>query len=157
MEGWMKLGRNAPGREPRAWAGASVVELALLSPLLALIVIGTVDLGRAFIYYERLTAAVREGALYGTYQTDKSLISQRAYAETNGQLGTTGVDFIVDATSDVKFYVGVTTTEQTTALLGSGDSVEVTGHYQFRPLTSMLVRILPANYTIRKSVRMVLN
>jgi Flp pilus assembly protein TadG len=156
MEGWMKLGRNAPGRERRAWAGASVVELALLSPLLALIVIGTVDLGRAFIYYERLTSAVREGAIYGTYVTDSAAITQRAYTETNGQLGTTGVDFIVDPSTDVKFYAGATTTPRT-GKFQSGDSVEVTGHYRFRPLTSMLVRILPANFTVRKSVRMVIN
>ena len=155
----MKPQGNARGHRRRAWAGASVVELALLSPLLALIVIGTVDLGRAFIYYERLTSAVREGAIYGTYMTgstNSTAIARRAYAETNGQLGTPGVDFVVDPSTDVKFYVGATTTLQT-GNLGGGDSVEVTGHYRFRPLTSMLVRILPANFTIRKSVRMVIN
>jgi Flp pilus assembly protein TadG len=149
---WRRGLRRAGGR---AWAGTSLVELALLSPLLALILVGAVDLGRAFIYYERLTAAVREGAIYATYQTDKMSIRDRAYAETNGQLGTTGVDFVVDTTSDIKFYQGATTTVITTP--GSGDSVEVIGHYRFRPLTSTLVRILPANYQIRKSVRMVLN
>ena len=153
----MKLRRDVAGRARRSWAGVGVVELALIAPLLALIVIGTVDLGRVFIYYERLTAAVREGAIYGTYEQDKSLISQRAYAETNGQLGTTGVDFVVDPTSDVKFYEGTTMTLRTGNTFGSGDTVEVTGHYRFRPLTSMLIGILPQNYTIRKSVRMVIN
>jgi hypothetical protein len=153
----MRLGRRTAGRaRRRAWAGVGIVELALIAPVLALIVIGAVDLGRVFIYYERLTAAVREGAIYGTYVTDASLISQRAYAETNGQLGTTGVDFVVDPTSDVTFYVGATTTRQTGSF-DSGDSVEVTGHYRFRPLTSMLIGILPRDFTIRKSVRMVIN
>lgn len=153
----MRLLRNAPGHaRRRSWAGASVVELALIAPVLALIVIGAVDLGRAFIYYERLTAAVREGAIYGTYVTDPALIAQRAYAETNGQLGTTGVDFVVDPASDVTFYAGATTTLRTGSFQ-SGDSLEVTGHYRFRPLTSMLVGILPHDFTIRKSVRMVIN
>src|SRR3712207_4140 len=47
--------------------GQSLVELALTLPLLALILLGTVDLARAFFYYQRLTNAVREGALVGTF------------------------------------------------------------------------------------------
>src|SRR3954470_21636448 len=132
--------RRATGR---AWAGTNLVELALIAPVLALILVGTVDLGRVFIYYERLTSAVREGAIYGTYMPTATIIRDRAYAETNGQLGTTGVDFVIDSTSDITFYQGVTSIVTTTP--GSGDSVVVTGHYRFRPLTSMLVRILPAN------------
>jgi Flp pilus assembly protein TadG len=152
---WRRNFRRAGGRR---WSGTSLVELALTAPLLALILVGAVDLGRVFIYYERLTSAVREGAIYASYQTDKTSIRDRAYAETNGQLGTTGVDFVVDTTSDIKFYQGATTTEiASNKTPGSGDSVEVTGHYRFRPMTSTLVRILPANYQIRKSVRMVLN
>src|SRR5690349_19316204 len=132
---WRRKLRRAGGR---ARAGTSLVELALTAPLLALILVGAVDLARVFIYYERLTSAVREGAIYGTYitsakdlPTTATTIRDRAYAETNGQLGTTGVDFVIDTTSDIKFYQGATTTVTTKP--GSGDSVEVTGHYRFRP------------------------
>src|SRR3954453_9121183 len=101
---WRRGFRRAGGR---ARAGTSLVELALLSPLLALILVGTVDLGRVFIYYERLTSAVREGAIHGAYGATATAIRDRAYAETNGQLGTTGVDFVIDPDSDVKFYQGL--------------------------------------------------
>src|SRR3712207_1810203 len=45
--------------------GQSAVELALMMPLLALILLGATDLGRAFFYYTRLTNSVSAGAIYG--------------------------------------------------------------------------------------------
>src|SRR5256885_10200034 len=56
-----KPARGAPRR------GQSVVELALMMPLLALIMIGTLDLARAYFYYTRLTDSVIEGALIGVH------------------------------------------------------------------------------------------
>jgi hypothetical protein len=44
--------------------GASLVELALVLPLLALLAFGTVDLARAYRLDVRLTAAAREGAAF---------------------------------------------------------------------------------------------
>jgi Flp pilus assembly protein TadG len=46
-------------------AGQSLVELALLSPLLLLLMLGTLDLGRMYADYTDLKGAVREGAGYG--------------------------------------------------------------------------------------------
>jgi Flp pilus assembly protein TadG len=151
------------GREARP--GQGVVELALLMPVLALILLGAIDLGRVFIYHERLTNAVREGAIYGTRVPDPGAIASRAYAETANQLGTTGVgmDFQIDPTKDIIFYDGATTSPLApkpdaggTVKPSSGDTVEVTGRYRFRPLTSMIIRVLPASFTLRKSVRMVI-
>jgi hypothetical protein len=45
--------------------GQSLVEFALTLPLLLLIVIGTIDLGRAYFRTENLTNAVKEGAFFG--------------------------------------------------------------------------------------------
>ena len=45
--------------------GQSLVEFALTLPLLLLIVMGTVDLGRAYFRVENLTNAVKEGAFFG--------------------------------------------------------------------------------------------
>lgn len=44
--------------------GASLVELALVLPLLALLAFGTVDLARAYRLDVRLTSAAREGAAF---------------------------------------------------------------------------------------------
>ena len=140
-------------------------------PLLALLLIGAVDLGRAFIAYTRLTSVVREGALYGShFPASTAEIRNRAYGDTNGQLGTNDVDVIISATADIRCYQKQTTTLVATPTLGDctalntsgtsfvipGDSIEVTGHYVFRPITAQLIRILPTNYRLNKSARMVI-
>jgi Flp pilus assembly protein TadG len=145
--------------------------LALLMPLLALLMLGALDLGRAFIAYTRLTNVVREGALYGGHFPDQTAaIRARAYGEAAGQLGTIDVDVVVAAAADIRCYQGLTTTPvaATTpgdctakdangnALVRPGDSIEVTAHYAFRPLTAQLIRILPTDYRLTKSARMVI-
>ncbi len=148
-----------------------MVELALLMPLLALLLIGAVDLGRVFIAYTRLTSVVREGALYGGHFPDKAAeIRNRAYSNANGQLGTNDVDVIINATTDIRCYQGQSTTlivatiagncaaedPDGNALVKPGDSIEVTGRYVFRPITSQLIGLLPTSYQIKKSSRMVI-
>lgn len=151
--------------------GQSLVELALIMPLLALLLIGAVDLGRAFIAYTRLTSVVREGALYGSHSPSSTAeIQNRAYGDANGQLGTNAVDVIINATTDIRCYQGQTTTPVAattpgdctalnasgTSLIVPGDSIQVTAHYSFRPITAQLIRLLPANYQLNKSARMVI-
>jgi Flp pilus assembly pilin Flp len=45
--------------------GAAVVEFALVMPILALIIFGIIDFGRAFYTVNNIISAVREGARYG--------------------------------------------------------------------------------------------
>lgn len=45
--------------------GQSLVELAITLPLLLLMVVGAIDLGRAYFRVENLTNAVKEGAFFG--------------------------------------------------------------------------------------------
>ncbi len=49
MGGQRRGGRGLAGHE-RRWRGQSMVELALILPVLGLILLGTVDLGRALFY-----------------------------------------------------------------------------------------------------------
>lgn len=68
-----------------AAAGQSVVEFALLLPLLLLLVIGVVDLGRVYFSYITVTNAAREGARYGAARpTETSQIINRAINEAQG-------------------------------------------------------------------------
>lgn len=57
--------------------GAAVVEFALVMPILALIIFGIIDFGRAFYTVNNIISAVREGARYGAVLT--------APASTTGQ------------------------------------------------------------------------
>ena len=54
-----------PRRQPGA-RGAALVELALVLPLLLLIMVGTIDFGRAFRTAMVVTNAARAGAQYGS-------------------------------------------------------------------------------------------
>ncbi len=60
----------AQGKRYKKGRGQSLVEFALVLPLLALIVLGALDLGRAFFTLIVITNAAREGARYGTIWFD---------------------------------------------------------------------------------------
>jgi Flp pilus assembly protein TadG len=53
---------NQQGRLRRDQRGTALVEFALLLPFVALLVFGTIDLGRGFTQQNRLKNATREGA-----------------------------------------------------------------------------------------------
>ena len=50
--------------------GAAIVEFALVMPILALVVFGIIDFGRAFYTVNNIISAVREGARYGAVLAD---------------------------------------------------------------------------------------
>ena len=52
---------------PERRAGQSLVELALAFPVLLLLLLGTIDLGRVFFDYIEIRNAAREGAGYGAH------------------------------------------------------------------------------------------
>lgn len=142
--------RHGPfGRGARR--GQSLTELALILPLLTLIMLGTIDLGRAFYDHIELTNAVKEGALYGIRNPSaESQIENRAYQETPRLKGSGG-DFIIIVT----YYTNMTTTTgSATYDANTTRAIEVTGTYVFRPITPMIQGLLPTNFKLRKSIRM---
>ena len=153
------ISRGCPGCR-----GQSLVELALVLPLLTLLLVGMVDLGRAFFSQARLTNAVKEGAFYGAYTPYNAVtnssdeIRDRAFAEANGRLGTPGTDFIIEpetsASPDVRCIDQTTGATKECRLAGRGDSVEVTGRYAFRPMTGQIVSFWGSQFWLRKTVRM---
>jgi Flp pilus assembly protein TadG len=58
---------SGPGRRGRGDGGSALAEFALTLPILAVIVLGTIDVGRAFSMKNRLTNMAREGAFYAQY------------------------------------------------------------------------------------------
>ena len=57
----------------RKHEGQAAVELALILPVLLLILMGLLDLGRLFYFEEALANAAREGARYGAANPDKTI------------------------------------------------------------------------------------
>ncbi|HIC89426.1 MAG TPA: pilus assembly protein [Anaerolineae bacterium] len=69
-------------RNLRQGRGQSLVELALLLPVLLLILVGVVDVGRAFHAYLVVTNSAREAARYGAFHADQlSTVPDVALAE----------------------------------------------------------------------------
>src|SRR6188508_1142773 len=81
--------RLLPAHRPRTSAmrsGQSMVEFALVLPLLAFLMVMAIDFGRVFFTYIALENAAREAAAYGAVQPDQtSDIQDRAAAEANVQ------------------------------------------------------------------------
>jgi Flp pilus assembly protein TadG len=169
------------GGPPRR--GQSLVELALLLPLLALIMLGTIDLGRAFFAHQRLTNAVKEGALFGmrypTYLTatstnplnnnsaDPNNVVYQVRQEGAGADGTADPNLTItvsaNSSSDVLCYAGRSTTLLATGSFpgdctkaSTGDTIQVRATYAFQPLTKQIIGIVGAPLQLRATVRMVI-
>lgn len=96
IRGW----RN---QERKSESGQGLVELALLTPMLVLILLGAVDFGRVFSASIQVTNAAREGAYFGARSfenaEDSAAIENVAIADSSSIFGidptvssTTGVD-----------------------------------------------------------------
>ena len=73
-----------PTKHPAHERGANVVEAALVIPLLVIILIGVVDMGRAYYTYISIINAAREGARWGVMHPTEDLCAKAAAeAQTN--------------------------------------------------------------------------
>lgn len=146
----------------KARRGQAITEMALLTPFFMLLLLGALDLGRIFIVQNRLNSAVKEAAMLALYQPDPPTVQARAFQEVTDPatgrklLGKEGEEFWVT----IKCFTaaGVQKTDppgDPCSDPGPGDYIEVTGHHIFRPITSQILRFLPADGTIRKTVRAV--
>jgi hypothetical protein len=146
--------------------GQGVVEMALLTPLLVLILLGALDLGRVYIYSTRVNNAVKEAAATSLYQPEFGAASNRAYREVYDPvnqrklLGEPGRDFVIDRMYRYKVTAPTTAIDckaNSSACLdpGPGDVIEVSGYYVFRPITSEILAFFPTNLPIRRTVRAV--
>ncbi len=101
-------------REDDRSRGAVLVEFALLTPLLLILVLGTIDFGRVLMTKIAVVEAVEEGAIYAAYNsTDYSGIQERVVASLDSPTivtsqvvvtcptGTTGTDIKVTVTHDM--------------------------------------------------------
>ena len=77
--------------------GAAAVEMALMVPLLVLLALGAVDLGRVFYDVVAVTSAARAGLSYGSLNAAKSQdttkISEVANADAHNTQG--GISFVI--------------------------------------------------------------
>jgi Flp pilus assembly protein TadG len=144
----------------RAARGQSLIELAMVLPLLALILLGVVDLGRAFFYSTRLSNAVKEGALYGihypgnmtsTESSNPNNVVYHTIYESQPSLSLPANQVSVTC------YQGLSTTDVVGC--GSaqvGDTIQVNATYDFKPFTQQIIRLLGSSLPMTRTARMVI-
>ncbi|MBI2952976.1 MAG: pilus assembly protein [Chloroflexi bacterium] len=132
---------NAQGRGEK---GQAVVEFALAAGVLFMLMIGSIDIGRAIWNYDTLAEAVREGARFAAINGYNSSTPTGPPNSTNYTAGPPGQDSGV--TSVVRNYAfGMAPASISVfASWPSGDnligsSVVITASYSFQPLTTLVV------------------
>ncbi len=85
--GSASLVARAIGRFRTSQSGAAAVELAVVSPLLLLLMIGVVDYGRAFYTSVTVANAARAGAEFGAHDpaTTGDTVDMRKFAQSDAQ------------------------------------------------------------------------
>jgi Flp pilus assembly protein TadG len=139
---------QTPPVRPRDWRqksrGQSLVEFALLTPLLVLFLALAADFGRAFTAYITIGSAAREGAAYGAISTTNSKDTAGMIAAAKADAGTiwgtnptvTIVHSGNDATKDTWGYA----------------YVEVQVNYTFSPIIK--IPPIPNSVAMNRKVRM---
>lgn len=134
-----------------------MVEFALLLPLLALLGLGTVDLGRAFRTVNEVKNAAREGAVYAQLHPTRLAGTACTTPDTTqwrvrNEAGSTGAGYVVEVSTPAgTFSSSDTGCAPFSAAATSGQNITVTVSTPFHLLTP-LVRSVTGSTTIRSSV-----
>lgn len=150
-----------PGRTPghprrRDERGLALIEFALALPLLAILVLGAVDLGRAYSLATRLTNAAREGARFGQYAPEQvattgvcvapDSITWMASHEDGSNTWTINVDKMVGSTATA--ISGCKTMQDPAATIRPGDRIRVRVSSSFAILTPVVAQLFGNQMTI---------
>ncbi len=115
--------------------GQSLVEVALAMPLLILVLMGILDLGRAYFTYVTLADAAAEGAAYGALHPGQTaLIIDRAADASNGL---------------VQLEPEMVSVIQSDLSLGS--PITVTVEYDYQIITPIVQRFVPSGTLTMKA------
>jgi Flp pilus assembly protein TadG len=114
--------------------GASTLELAFIAPLLFILALGIVDMGRALAVGVSVSEAAQEGLIYASYQP----------SETDAI-----VDRVVFSTLDPKLAVDQVTV---TCPSAPADHIAVTVDYELELMTPFVADLLGGNVHLSKTV-----
>jgi hypothetical protein len=131
--------------------GQSLLEFAMVLPILLLITFGTIEFGRAYFQYNTLTKAIRDGArhmseaVYNTTERDrmKNLV---VYGNVNG----TGTPIMPGLTTS-KIVLSPDANDSTTPVSPPN---WVTVSVNAYPFSTLLPGLIPLNATFSPSIQM---
>jgi Flp pilus assembly protein TadG len=135
--------------------GQSLVEFALILPLMVLFIIGIFELGRAFFAYIAITNAAREGVRMYTFMPDTTTYAKIIQTVSN-EVGTTTVvdsskiSTVIDCGNN--FTISVTSSNNSDlAKCPTEEPVRVTVSYDYYLILQLF---FPDSITLRRSVEM---
>lgn len=129
----MRVRSAAPVFSPPARRGASVVEFAILAPLLFTLFLGMIDVGRAIMASEMIASAAREGARRGIVTgADNTVIE----AAVDNSLTNAGIS---TAQRTVRVRVNNTEVDAITAV--PGNVIEITVGVPYRNVSWLPVTV----------------
>jgi hypothetical protein len=145
--------------------GQSLLEFALVVPLLLLIFSGAADLGRAFYNYVALENSVKEGALYGARYplcgnpsalcVDPNTVSWRVQHETRNKTGAaTYASLVTPTVNECQDPAGVTRAVKECI---AGDTYVVRAQLSFAPITPMISNLFSSITFTSESRAIVIN
>ena len=143
--------KGVDSRRPRGHHGQSLVEFALITPLLALLFLGAVDLTRAFYTYIGLQNATREAARVAIdfpYEYDDT-----AACAAGNQEGLPYVT-VSCAAGTLTFSPPADTSVNPPTRVPGRSPVTVTATATFTPITFMMTAITGGTITLQASTTM---
>lgn len=120
--------------------GQTLVEFAILLPVLLFISIVIIDLGRAVYYYSAIHNAAREGVRYGIIYPNDADGMRNTTIEYAFGLGLSGVDVIFAGLGDPQYIDDF-----------PNPTVKVSVEYAFTPATPLVSNLLPDGKITLKS------
>ncbi len=131
--------------------GANLLEMAIVTPVLLLLLAGVVDLGRAFYSYVVIANAAREGARIASRLPCYPEITQRT-ALRNEIINATLQEA---ANSGVQLYPGnvIIEPDPLSACAGRGEPISVTVSFQYRTWMASITGI--GDFVLSSTTRMI--
>lgn len=117
--------------------------MALIAPVALLMMLGMLDLGRAFYQYTLLVNGVREGARVATF--DQSATNIKNAVISTSSIGLTASDITITC------YAGFSNTTKTCGSVGVGDGVQVSAARDFQPITPRIIAVVGATISLSAS------
>ena len=131
-----RVGRWMLSIVARRLRAQAAVETAAVFAILLPVIVGAVDLGRAYFGYDLLVHAANEGARRGSFDSSTTNIVATVQA-ASGPLNLQSTNVAVTC------YSGSTTTTKTCSSMAIGDSVRVVANVVFTPFTPLITAIMP--------------
>jgi PKD repeat protein len=132
-------------------SGQSLVEFALVLPLLIVLLVMAVDFGRLYFSYIQINNAAREGAAFGAASpTDHVGITDRALQETNTQRQSGETPIVVSETCANSAGTAINCADAT-AGMGAGNTIAVDVSEEFSFLTPLVNGLVNNSLELRAS------